>query len=454
MRKEIKLVLVAVLTLAVTALVVLLASGCGTVPADDTEVEPVKTEQLTGEQVRLNLKSFDYVWAKIHESLWEEILVEAGWDEAHLEFRPRIERAETMHEWRQAMTEMLDRLRLSHTQIIPAEAYEKHLADSSGGGDGETGISVRVLGGRAVVTRVREGSDAWKKGVRPGWVLANLGGRNVEKGLAELAEVYEGHHLRDLTLLAVTQFSLSGDTGESVSAVFLDGAEEPVEMELVYEAKRGEPFEFGNLPLMHVWFDAVSIEPGVEYFAFNMFMDPARLVPEFGKAVERAQIPGGLIVDLRGNLGGMGAMASWMSGFLYGEKGHYFGTFKMKGTELKLLITPRQDPYVGPVAVLIDGLSLSAAEFLADGLQKTGRAKVFGQRTTGFALPSVIEKLPNGDAIQYVHADYVNSEGERLEGTGVVPDYEVVPTRGQLLEGKDPVLDAAIEWIRSAAGNE
>ena len=104
--------------------------------------------------------------------------------------------------------------------------------------------------------------------------------------------------------------------------------------------------------------------------------------------------------------------------------------------------------------MLIDGLSLSAAEFLADGLQKTGRAKVFGQRTTGFALPSVIEKLPNGDAIQYVHADYVNSRGERLEGTGVVPDYEVVPSREELLKGNDPVLEAAIEWIRSGAGNE
>ena len=387
-------------------------------------------------------------------TIGDEILTGAGWDEAHIEYRPKVEDAATMRQWRVAMTGMLDRLRLSHTQIIPAEAYEKHLADSSGGGDGETGISVRVLDGRAVVTKVREGSDAWKKGVRPGWVLDDLGGRNVEEGLAELAEVYEGHHLRDLTLLAVTQFSLTGDAGESVAAVFLDGDDEPVKTELLYEPKRGEPFEYGNLPQMNVWFDAVSVEPGVEYFAFNMFMDPARLIPEFGRAVGRARTPGGMIIDLRGNLGGMGAMASWMSGFLYNEKGNYFGTFKMKGTELKLVITPRQDTYGGPVAVLIDGLSLSAAEFLADGLQKTGRAKVFGQRTTGFALPSVIEKLPNGDAIQYVHADYVNSQGERLEGTGVVPDYEVVPSREELLKGKDPVLEAAIEWIRSGAGNE
>jgi carboxyl-terminal processing protease len=291
------------------------------------------------------------------------------------------------------------------------------------------------------------------KGVRPGWILESLGGRNVEEGLDELAEIYEGHHLRDLTLSAVTQFSLTGETGETVEAVFLDGDDLRVYVELVYEAKRGEPFVFGNLPEMHIWFDAKTVEEDIEYFGFNMFMDPARLVPGFGESAGRAKNGSGLIIDLRGNLGGIGAMASWMSGFLFAEKGRYFGTFTMKGTELKLVITPRQDPYTGPVAVLVDGLSLSAAEFLADGLQKTGRAKVFGQRTSGFALPSVIEKLPNGDAIQYVHADYVNSEGERLEGTGVVPDYEVTPAREQLLEEKDPVLEAAIEWIRSGAGS-
>ena len=58
-------------------------------------------------------------------------------------------------------------------------------------------------------------------------------------------------------------------------------------------------------------------------------------------------------------------------------------------------------------------------------------------------------KLPNGDGFQYALADYVTTTGNRLEGAGVSPDVEVVPTRAQLLAGEDPVLDAAVEWIRS-----
>ncbi len=472
MSKEIKLTLAAVITLALVALLVLLISGCGAVSVggsgmsvgmavgpNETKAEkeelPEEDRRLTKQDKKLNLKSFDYVWAQIHESLWPEILAEAGWDEAYGEFLPRIEEASTMGEWRGAMREMLDRLQISHTQIIPREAYEKHLSGGSSGrrSDGETGISVRVLDGQAVVTEVREESAAWSDGVRPGWILESLSGRDIEEALDELAEVYEGHHLKDLTLASVTQFNLYGDTGEDIEAVFLDGSDETIGMDLILEEKRGHEFEYANLPVMYVWIDTMTVADDIEYLKFNMFMDPIYLMPVFERAVGRAAEGRGLVIDIRGNMGGMGAMAGWLAGFLYDEKGFDFGTFKMKGVELKLVIIPRQNAYTGPVAVLIDGLSLSAAEFFADGLQKTGRAKVFGQRTTGFALPSAIEKLPNGDAIQYVHADYVNYEGERLEGRGVTPDYQVIPARSQLLEGRDPVLEAAIEWIRAQAGS-
>jgi len=197
----------------------------------------------------------------------------------------------------------------------------------------------------------------------------------------------------------------------------------------------------------------MTVAGGVEYVKFNMFMDPVHVMPVFERAVRRAASGDGLLIDLRENMGGMGAMAAWLAGFFFDEKGHDFGTFTMKGTELKLVIVPRQDAFDGPVAVLVDGLSLSAAEFFADGMQRSGRAAVFGQRTPGFAMPSVIEKLPNGDAIQYVHADYVTSGGERLEGAGVTPDFEVIPSRDVLLEGRDPVIEAAVEWIKSQKGS-
>ena len=100
------------------------------------------------------------------------------------------------------------------------------------------------------------------------------------------------------------------------------------------------------------------------------------------------------------------------------------------------------------MAILADGLSASAAEFFAGGLQDLERACIVGSRTAGAALPSMVEKLPNGDGFQYVFANYVSAGGEVLEGAGVRPDIEVKPTRAALLDGRDLMLEAAIAWIR------
>jgi carboxyl-terminal processing protease len=157
----------------------------------------------------------------------------------------------------------------------------------------------------------------------------------------------------------------------------------------------------------------------------------------------------GLIIDLRGNPGGIGEMAMGMAGWLVAEKNRRLGTLYMRDNELKIVVNPRATTYSGPVAILVDGLSTSCSEMFSGGLKDLGRAHIFGSRTGGAALPSIIEKLPNGDGFQYAFANYRSEGGEVLEGTGVSPHVEVVPTREALLEGRDLVLEAAVAWIRT-----
>ena len=80
-------------------------------------------------------------------------------------------------------------------------------------------------------------------------------------------------------------------------------------------------------------------------------------------------------------------------------------------------------------------------------MQSIGRARIFGAHTAGGALPAVLERLPGGDVLQYAIGDFTTATGERIEGHGVVPDTPVTPTRADLLAGRDPVLDAALDWI-------
>ena len=81
------------------------------------------------------------------------------------------------------------------------------------------------------------------------------------------------------------------------------------------------------------------------------------------------------------------------------------------------------------MAILVDETSYSASEVFAGGMQAAGRARVFGARTPGGALPALMRKLPNGDVLEYAIADFVTVSGERIEGRGVVPDERVERSR-------------------------
>jgi carboxyl-terminal processing protease len=120
----------------------------------------------------------------------------------------------------------------------------------------------------------------------------------------------------------------------------------------------------------------------------------------------------------------------------------------LRDTSIKFVINPRAEVFKGPVAILVDGSSASTSEIFAEGLKDLGRARVFGTRTAAAALPSIIEKLPNGDGFQYAVANYVSEGGKPLEANGVIPDVEVKLTRKALLAGHDPVVDAAVDWIK------
>ena len=109
-------------------------------------------------------------------------------------------------------------------------------------------------------------------------------------------------------------------------------------------------------------------------------------------------------------------------------------------------MSPRAS-HTSQIAILLDSMSLCGSEVLATALREHGLARVFGERTAGMAQVGDLVELPNGDLFMYVLADYQSVQGARLEGHGVVPDVVVHPTRTALLEGRDPVLSAALEWL-------
>ena len=391
---------------------------------------------------RKDLDSFEKVWTTIRDKHWEKNPGGLDWQAVHEEFRPKLEQARNRDEARAAIREMLGRLHETHFGIFPATVYDAVREESAG--PGSPGIDLRILSGQPVVTRVDPGSSAEAAGVRPGWVVQSVNGTDVGAATTRLAG---DTSIPEITLTRALLARLSGPVGAKIRATFLNASAAPVALELDLTMPRGVEAVFGNLPPQHVWFEARKLG-AAGYIRFNMFLDVVRVMDGFGKAIADCAKCDGLIVDLRGNPGGLGAMAMGMAGYLVDKPGLRLGTMYTRDTPLNFVINPRRPGFAGPVAVLLDANSASTSEIFAGGLKDLGRARVFGTRSAAAALPSTIELLPNGDGFQYAIANYISEGGKPLEGVGVQPDVEVKLAREALLAGRDPVIDAALDWIK------
>lgn len=411
------------------------------VPAAVLFALAVHGQMLTPEKQR-QITSFEKVWTTIRDKHWQKNPGGLDWQAIHAEYYPRIQSAKSDDEALAVMREMLGRLKQTHFGIFPAAVYND--VEGEGGGEGSAGIDMRVLDGKAVVTDLDPGSSAERGGVKPGWIIESVNGKLLAPVIAKLKSDPEIH---ELALERAVKARLTGQVGDTLKFAFLDGSDHDVTRDLALSPERGQAARFGNLPPMHVFFESKKIGNS-GYVRFNMFLDLVRVMNSFGDAVQSYMQCDGLIIDLRGNPGGIGGMAMGMAGWLVDKPDQRLGSMYLRDTTLKFVINPRAEVFKGPVAILVDGSSASTSEIFAEGLKDLGRARVFGTKTAAAALPSIFERLPNGDGFQYATANYISEGGKALEGIGVTPDVEVKLTREGLLAGHDAVLDAAIEWIR------
>ena len=405
------------------------------------------------------LATFDSVWRTVGTSLADRGVTRVDWDAVRRELRPMAAGARSNDELRPVVSAMLRRVGESHFAVLPS-------GEASGGAPapgrspsalGRAGLSLRFAGGDLTVWRVDSASAAKRAGVNAGDVIDQI-----DDYIVPALEVRDSAGVRRTTVLTSAMRALAGDPASRVRLVRrgANGARE----EIVFDrdSVRGPVSRFGNLPPLPASFEArrVTLDDGrcVGVMRFDYWLPP--VVAPLDRAVNEMRSCGGIVIDLRGNLGGVAGMMMGVAGHFVNEV-RPLGIMRTRGEEMRFVANPRRatdagepvQPFAGPLAIVVDGLSASTSEMFAAALQSLGRARVFGERTAGQALPAVTTRLPNGDVLMHVVADFVAPNGARIEGTGVNPD-EVVPLRrSDLQAGRDGALEAALRWIERARPN-
>src|SRR4029079_12357884 len=304
------------------------------------------------------------------------------------------EAARSVDEVRGVIRQMLDRVGQSHFALLPASvASDMNGPPLTPGEVGSLGFNVGPVGGRLVVTGVDAKGPARAAGVKPGWVLTRVGNRDVSSAGRHLSDG-ASDHLKDFRLWALGTSLLRGRSGEGTELGFLDERDAAVAKQMGRTTQAGVPGKVVELPTLVARLDARQVDrdgAAIGVIAFNVWM--TAISRPFDEAVDRFRTAKGIVVDLRGNPGGVLTMIMGVSGhFLDGPVN--LGVIKTRESSLNLVATPRMvgtagqavQPFSGPVAILVDSGSYSASEIFAGGMQSIGRARIFGSRQAGRAM--------------------------------------------------------------------
>lgn len=154
-----------------------------------------------------------------------------------------------------------------------------------------------------------------------------------------------------------------------------------------------------------------------------------------------------LIIDVRGN--GGGSTADWL--FTVLTQADHAITRPRGGGDGYPQDRRIFSAWTKPVVVLCDEFSYSNAEIFSHGIKTLKRGPVVGQTTYGAVISTGAFMLMDGSSLRNPFRGWIaKGNMKNMENNGCEPDYLVINTPADVLAGRDPQLDKAIELALKA----
>ncbi len=270
---------------------------------------------------------------------------------------------------------------------------------------GGLGIEVIMEGGFLQIISPIEDSPAERAGIKPGDRIISI----------------DGEIVRGLDIVEASK-KLRGNIGTTINlTIKRDGTSKL----LNYKIKRDK------ITIRSIKSKTLDLENGIHYVRITSFLEQTS--KDFKKFMTKALKAGtvkGLIIDLRGNPGGLLKQAVEMADFFI-EKGDIVSTIGRDKAQKNVLHAAKEGTLDASIklTVLIDEGSASASEILAGALKDHKRAKILGQKSYGKGSVQSVIPLENGDGVKLTIAKYYSPNGHVIDKKGVAPDIELKPEK-------------------------
>ncbi len=281
----------------------------------------------------------------------------------------------------------------THSMYMSAEEYSQGFSTLEGFTGIGVGLQNTVSG--VQVTEVMRGSSAEETGIQIGDVFLKVDNKDIS-GLesAELAQL------------------LRGEEGTKVKLVLRRQGRE-VEVECT------------RRHVNQTYVSGKTLADGVEYIKISAIgsENDGEAFKEIWEGLDEKDTRA-VILDLRGNGGGVINVAIDMADMMIQKENAYFAGIKWRSDQggLERHYSKGGALPLNKLVVLVDGNTASAAELLAGSLQETRSAALLGEQTYGKGQGQYHLSLVNGDKLVITTLELELPESGCYEGTGITPD--------------------------------
>lgn len=285
-----------------------------------------------------------------------------------------------------------------HSRFLnPEEAIEYERS-----GNGELigiGISVDTTGEYPVVIYPMKDSPAMEAGIKPGDVILAIDGVDIT-GM----DPSEAINL------------IRGEAGTDVTLVLRHADEEETyEVTITRKAIDVDPVQYAMLP------------NGVLWLRLDQFSRGASQRVAEGLEWGQEQGMTGVIFDLRGNPGGFVIEAMGVASQFLPDGTPFLQEKDMTGNARLMSTIGNKGRYLeGPLVVLVDDQSASAAEITSSALMESGRAELVGETTSGTGTVLLPFEMSDGSMAVLGIQLFLTGAGTDIYHVGVKPTHEVV----------------------------
>lgn len=399
-------------------------------------------EENLGEAAKIAGLSRFWMEVKINFPRFAEV-ADLDWDRTYIDFIPKVRATKSTHEYYRVLQQMCALLKDGHSDVfLPPELAERMEADLP--------LRIDLIENRVFVTRV-DSKTLEAEGITAGLEILKIDGLPVHEYANKRRPYIASNSPQHVEVKIYSYGLLSGPRDRPVSVEFRSKEGRVFEKQIA----RGPRTDATTLPLVEVR----KLDGNIAYVALNTFNSedvPKQLEAHLSEVLGSD----GLILDVRQNDGGSGAMAYNILGYLTPEdfptppwkSRQYIATLRVWGQpggwwEPKPTVWKAvgNESYKKPVAMLIGPRSLSATDVFAEAFKTLRRGVLIGEPTGGSTGDPLAFLLPGGGSARVSTSTDV---GTGLIGRGVQPDILVPRTVEDFLAGRDAALAAALSELR------